>query len=366
MKHKINLSVAVCAALILLNVLASCKDDSFKVKGEIYGAENRSLTLEKAGFDGYWIAIDSTRISRNGSFSFKSPRQAAPEIFRISIDGRYIYFPIDSTETITVNSSLDKFGTEFTLSGSDHAALLEKFEKDILAIPSNISPESLVEKKKTIYSEYIKDNPGSIVNFYILTKTIDGRAIFDPENPDDLKYFAAVATGFRSARPDDPRTPLLEQVSIEAMKKRNSEKGTYLEISAEEKGLIDISLNDEKGNPVKLSDIAGKGKPTVVIFSFLTHPDSPAINYELSRIYNSHAGNVEFYNVSLDPDQYAWRDAAVNLPWVTVFDPEREYSKPAADYNVVDMPTFFLYNAGGDLVARPQTLDELNSLLNAH
>lgn len=52
--------------------------------------------------------------------------------------------------------------------------------------------------------------------------------------------------------------------------------------------------------------------------------------------------------MSLDADQYAWRDAAVNLPWVTVFDPEGASSQAAARYNVGALPAFFIYNANGE------------------
>ncbi|MDE5976016.1 MAG: peroxiredoxin family protein, partial [Muribaculaceae bacterium] len=179
----------------------------------------------------------------------------------------------------------------------------------------------------------------------------------------DYKYFAAVATGFNEKRPDDPHTALLEQTSLNALKNRNREKGTHLQIEAEEVKMIDISLPDENGKTVKLSDVADNGKKTVLIFSLLTHPDSPALNMELARIFNAQGGNVDFYQVSLDPDQYAWRDAAKNLPWTTVFDPDGEYSKAAVNYNVGQLPAFFIFSTSGDLVNRATSVDDLRKKL---
>lgn len=339
--------------------ITACGEPKFKIKGEISGAADKSLVLEKSDFNGQWIAIDSTRTSGNGSFSMDYHAPASPEIYRLSLDGQYIYVPIDSIESITVMSSIDKFGTDFSLSGSEKAVHLEKFEKDLLALPKGISSDSLASFKKKVYSTYLRDGQGSIVSYYILTKMMGDRPLFDPTDHTDAKYFAAVATGFKTMRPNDPHTSLLENTTLNALKRKNSAAGKTKEIEAEEVTMFDIELPDEKGVNQKLSNIAGKGKPVVVIFSVLNHPEAPALNRELSQLYNSKGGNVEFYQVSLDTDQYAWRDAAVNLPWITVFEPEGIQSKLLLSYNVTDLPTYFIYNANGELSGRADSLQEL-------
>lgn len=345
------------AAIALLTLFSACGEGKFKIKGEIKDAADMPVVLEKSDFLGQWVPIDSTRTSSSGQFSISRPAPAAPEIFRLSLNGKYIYLPVDSTETITVASSLAAYGSEFTLAGSEKAKTLEAFEKDIVALPANISADSLESFKRSVFTKYLRENQGSIVSYYILTKTIDGKPLFQPEK--DYKYFAAVATGFKETRPNDPRTALLEQTSLKALKERNRNNGRIMQIEAEEITVLDIDLPDENGTHRKLSDIVGKGKPTVVIFSLLTHPDSPAINVELSKLFNAKGGSVNFYQVSIDPDQYAWRDAARNLPWVTVFDADGEYSKAAASYNVSQLPLFFIYSAQGELTDRATSIDEL-------
>ncbi len=351
------------AAAVLALSLCGCGEARFKINGDIAGADNKSIVLEKSDFHGRWIPIDSARTSSSGSFSISRPAPAAPEIFRLELEGKYIYLPIDSAETVNVESSLASFGTEFSLSGTPKAEMLERFEKDVMALPDNISPDSLSAFKKSVYSKYMRDGQGSIVSYYILTKLVGGKALFNPGNDDDLKYFAAVATGFKELRPNDPHTALLEKTSIDGIRRKNANNGKRLEIQAEELRVIDIDLPDENGKNRKLSELVGNGKPPVVIFSLLTHPDSPALNLELSKLYSRLGGNVNFYQVSLDPDQYAWREAAKNLPWVTVFDPDGQYSKAAQSYNVYDIPTYFIYTAGGDLSDRAQTIDELRKKL---
>lgn len=344
--------------------LAACSNPSFKIKGDIYGAENRSVILEKSDFYGRWIPIDSTRTSKSGQFSFTSPAPAVPDIYRISLDDRFIYLPVDSVETLTVTSSLDKFGSDFSVTGTDKAEALTRFEKEVIALPSDLPADSLESFKRKVFTNYMRDAQGSIVSYYILTKIKDNKPLFDPDA--DYKYFAAVATGFKAIRPDDPHTSVLENTSINALKRRNSERGSQLQINAEEITMLEIDLPDEEGNNRKLSEFVGNGQPTVVMFTLLTHPDSPADNIELSKIYNRLGGNVNFYQVSLDPDQYAWREAARNLPWITVFDIDGEYSKAARLYNVVNIPSYYIYDRKGELKARATDTNDLSKQLSAY
>ncbi|MCH5235893.1 MAG: DUF4369 domain-containing protein [Muribaculaceae bacterium] len=361
--HLKNQTKNLLVLFLSVAALSSCSNNKFKIKGEIYGAGEKSLILEKSDFQGRWIPVDSTHTNKNGGFSFSFQTPGAPEIYRISLNNQYVYIPVDSTETITLTSSYEKFGQDFSLSGSRNAEMMEKFEKQLHSVNTD-NPDSLVSFKRNVYSNYMKDFPGSILNYYILIKTINGEPLYNPNDNTDGKYFTAVATGYKTVRPDDPHATLLESTALNSLKQRNSQAGKYNTLEAQEISLIEIELPDESGNNIKLSEVAGKGKPIVVIFSLLNHQDSPELNIALAQIYNRLKGNVEFYNVSLDQDQYEWRSAAKNLPWITVYSPGQFASQDAARYNVYQIPTFFIYNAQGELVARVMSLEELQQNLN--
>lgn len=348
---------ALASAAFAAVLLTGCSKPEFKIKGEIEGADNQALTLQKSDFHGRWIIVDSTRTSKSGSFKLTQPAPASPDIYRLALGDKYIYMPVDSIETLTVTTTADGFGRSYTLAGSDEAVQMAAFDAEVLALPNGVSADSLNSFKRNVYAKYIQNAQGSIVAYYVLTKTLGDKALFNPE--DDLRYFAAVATGFKSRRPNDPRTALLEETAMRTMKARNAAKGIRYELQAPEITVIDIDLPDENGNNRKLSDIVGNGKKTVVMFTVLTHPDSPAVNAALKNLYDSRQGAVNFYQVSLDPDQYAWRDAARNLPWTTVYDPDGEYSKAAQSYNVGTIPTFFIYNTAGELSDRAESIEEL-------
>lgn len=352
----------ICCFLTI-GCLCGCRKNSFTVEGKIDGASNEPVVLEKADFNGRWIAVDSTRTSSSGKFSISREALPYPEIFRLVYNGDYIYFPVDSTETVTVNAKATGFSTDYTLQGSPEAVAMAEFDHIILQLPANSVPDSLTQFKKEIYSRFIQPNPASVVSYYILTRQLGDTPLFSPSAGSDYKYFAAIATGYRDSRPDDPRTRLLTETSVDAMKRRNAAKGIYREMEAEEISLIDINLPDEKGENVRLSSIAGKGVPVVVLFSLMNHEDSPVLNYELSKLLKEKGNSFRIYHVALDADRYAWREAAANLPWTTVFDPDGIYSSNVSAYNVTEVPVFFIYNSKGDLTDRVSDVNQLKRKL---
>lgn len=359
-----NNFIPAAAILAMTAMLTGCSEPSFKIKGEIQGADNTAVVLEKPDFHGLWIAVDSTRTSSDGSFSLSQAAPAAPEIYRLAVDGKYVYFPVDSTETISLQSTLEGLGRSHSLAGSENAELLSRFDRDLVALPQSAPADSLEAFKRRVFMNYMHSHPGSVVTYYILTKTIGDKPLFDPAGENDYKYFSAVANGYQSVRPDDPHTALLVQTSMNAMRAHNNRQGIHHTIQAEEIKMIDFVLNDEDGKAVKLSDVAGKGKPTLLVFSLMTQPESPEFNRQLMELYNSRGGNLNIYQVSLDTDQYAWRDAARNLPWVTVFDPEGAQSSAAAQYNVSAIPVIFVYNASGELCDRATDFTSLRAALS--
>lgn len=355
--------LAVLVALPLLT-LGSCKNDAnFKVSGEIEGGADKSMVLEKSDFYGRWIPVDSVKINSSGKYSVTSSAPASPEIYRLRLDDRFIYFPVDSVENLTVNSSLSTFGSDFTVEGSEQAVNMAAFEKELMALDINDATKT-TEFKRNVYNKYLKDSRGGIIGYYVLTKIVDGKPLYDPESTEDAKYYAAVATSFDQFRPNDPHVEMLKNASLVLLRKRNSEKGKQLMMHAQEITLIDVDLPDETGNNVKLSDIAKNGKPTVLIFSMMNLPESPALNLALSELYNKMGGRVDFYQVSLDEDQYAWREAARNLTWTTVIDPAGQTSDALRNYNVSVLPTFYIYNSAGSLSDRAESIADLTKKLS--
>ena len=355
----------MAAAGIALLMTACDNNPKFKIEGEVYGGEGKTLILAKPDFAGRWTVLDSVKVGKNGDFSLKYEAPASPEIYRLTLGENSIYFPVDSVETVRIETSADKYGSDFKLSGTPQAERLDAFEKEVLKYAASDRKDAEGFKRQ-VYSKYIMDSQGSILSYYVLTKIVGDKPLFDAADHDDAKYYAAVATQFEQYRPSDPHGKMVRDAALNALKQRNTAQGKRKVISAPELKVLDIELPDEKEQNVKLSDLVGKGKPVVVVFAMMNMEESPAFNRELAQIYQRKGGSVQFYHISFDADQYVWREAARNLPWITVVDPTGAHSNALRDYNVGQLPAFFIYDAGGDLRDRAQTLDELNKKLASY
>lgn len=364
---KINKSIsfrAVLATFVAMGVLASCNSNEFKVDGKVEGANEQSIVLER-GFNGQWIALDSVRTSASGNFALSFEAPTSPEVYRLRLQDQFIYFPIDSLEHISVTADANHFGEQFTLSGSHDAEILMNFEKEANAL--NLSDSAAVsEFKRKVFNEIIKDSRASVLCYHVLNKTIDGEFLFDPKNSFDLKIYGAVATAYKQFRPNDPRTPLLEMVAMQGRRAANAESGRQRVIEAKEVSLIEIALKDASGKEHKLSETTKQGKPTVVIFSVLTDEKSPEINREIAKIYNANAGRINIFQVCLDYDQLAWKNAAANLPWTVVYDPDGEMSEYAIKYNVQQLPAAYIYDSKGELTEQASSFADLSSKLSKY
>lgn len=347
------------ASMFLLT--GGCGEKEFRIEGTLSGADKEKVTLEKADYSGRWQIVDSTRTGADGSFSISHIAPSSPEIYRLGAGGEWIYLPIDSTETLTVKAPLKGLASQFKITGSEGAERMERFEKEVLALGEHPDAGTLETFRRGVYSRYLQDARGSVVSYYILTKTLNGRSLFDVSDPDAARYVAAVASSFREFRPDDPRTQLLEAAAREGLRNRNAAKGQVRTLEAESIGYFDMTLPDENGHPTKLSDVAGKGKKTLLVFTLMNHPESPELNRRLREVAS--ARGLAIYHVSLDADQYEWREGARNLPWTTVYDAEGENSPRLVQYNIGTLPTIYVIDEAGQITKRIDDMSRLSSEL---
>ena len=130
--------------------------------------------------------------------------------------------------------------------------------------------------------------------------------------------------------------------------------------------MFDITLYDNKGTQHSLEKLASSGKVVLLNFTAYAADESAAFNRELKKIYDKyHARGLEIFQVSVDDDEYLWRQAAAPLPWITVYNSQADGARNLANYNVVALPTTFIIDRKGELVARITDLSTLDSQVAA-
>lgn len=371
----------------IIGMLTSCKSDkkSFVVIGEFSSVQkDDTLYLEHLGLSGI-KPVDSVKLNPKGTFKFKVPAPKNPEFYQLRIDDQVAIFAVDSTETLRVSGDAKDLFNTFRVENSpvndqireiNHqyrqtAKIIEELgkkhkEKLIDDVTYLNRIDSVVNEYKTFASKIILGNPGSAAAYYAVFQKIDDYLIFDPYDKQDYVMFGAVATSWQHFYPETPRTKHLYNFTINAMKVRKQQEQQaqlFENIPViTESSLPDVVLADVNNNEVALSSL--KGKVVLLDFTVYNSDFAPEHNMHINNIYRRYKNQgFEVYQISFDSDEHFWKNAAINVPWITVRDPQSVYSPLLARYNVRNLPTAFILNREGDVVARIEDYTKLESEL---
>lgn len=340
-------------------LMAACTGkNEWTVNGQIEGADGQTLLLE-ASTNGRWYALDSVNLPKSGNFTISHQAAGYPDIYRLRLADKTLYFPIDSIETVTVVSRADAFDKEYTLDGSDAAQRLMSVDRQLMAAlagnsDGGIHADSVLKRE---LAKIMLADPAGIVSYYILNKKLNGKPLYDPANKTDIRIIGAVANAFDQYRPNDPRTAYLKRLFLSSR-----QPSSIQSVMAEEVPLIDISLYDDKGRQQKLSEAAAANKVVVLNFTVYGAEAAPAYNIALNKAYERfHDRGMTIYQVSVDPDEYVWKQAAKTLPWITVYNPSTTSAENLLKYNVTTIPTTFIV-ANGEITER---VDDIATLQQA-
>lgn len=345
--------------------ITACSSNEWTVKGDIEDGEGHLLTLE-ASSNGGWYMLDSLTL-KSDKFDFSQPASGYPDIYRLAIDGKYIYFPIDSIETVSLKTSLDKFGSEYTLEGNDATAMIMEVEKRVAQVVNTKGEYAVAidDSLKRDLAKMIIANPSGIVAYYIINKKIGKTPIFNASVKSDLRIIGAVANAYTENRPNDPRTEYLKNLYLanKAMYTNYAKNDTVV---VEQTHIFDINLNNPNGKKVSLANEATKGKVILLNFTSMTADESPAFNIELAKIYNEYKDRgFEIYQVSVDEDEYAWQKAAKNLPWISVY-AGVDNPKCLIEYNVNFIPALYVINRNGEISERITDITKIKSTISKY
>lgn len=381
---KIALNIQL-AALLMLLLFTGCRDAShFTVKGVVSGADGQVMYLENVGVSTVEL-LDSVRLTAAGKFKFNRPRPAFPDFYRLRLNNQLINFAIDSTETVSFVADAGTFATSYTVEGSENSKaiknitlaqldanqainkLRKEYESKQLADTAYARQVlEVADAYKDVARQYIFTAPMSTAAYFALFQQIDGLLFFDLYDREDSKAYGAVATSFDHFYPESPRSKHLYNLALQSIKVIRAQRPVVLDsVETKEINYVDIELPDVGGNTVKLSEVS-PGNVTLINFTAYQTEWSPALNMALGELYTKlHDKGFVIYQISLDADYHMWRNAASNLPWICVRDPQSVYSEVAGLYNVKQLPALFILDRKGTLVKRVDDVDRLEADIKA-
>lgn len=332
--------------LSLVMALVACqRTPMFTVEGTVSNAEGEMLYLEHTGLV-KTVVVDSCTLKADGEFALAAPAPQYPDFYRLRVGASSLPLAVDSTETITITTTLDSLPYTTTIEGSDNSLLMVQLR----ATARTASREQLRDEAKKV----IVSNPASLAAYYAVFLKQGGQYIWNIFDPSDRRMYQAVATSFNIWMPDYERTKVLYNQVLEVIQAERSAKNNEVMrqfIDKAENSVLDITLPDEFGEMQSLSDL--QGDVVILDFSSSEMENSVGYNFELRELYNQYRKRgLEIYSVSLDRNKLLWEQTVEHLPWVTVHADQNAAASVLMQYNVQSLPTLFLLDRKGNVQGR--------------
>jgi peroxiredoxin len=365
--------------LLIVTGLASCNQNKrFHVSGTVKDAAGEMLYIEHTGLQKTDL-LDSTKLSDNGEFSFKSARPTYPDFYSLRLNDKIITFAVDSCEKINIVAKAENFATNYVITGSEASKQIQQLRKSVMDIQrkaNELTSDLSVDEQNVRISEIEKDievhkkmagmlilqNPRSTAAYFAIFQKVNNAYIFSPYNKSDKPYCAAVATSYNSFMPEYERSKNLYNLVMDAIiiERKAKQKETWDKILATKgKGYIDISLPDKNKVERKLSEFEGK----VILIDFSAYESDGSVDYTfaLRELYKKyHSRGFEIFQISLDRNKQLWEKSVANIPWVCVRDENGPNTTVIASYNISSIPTTFLMNKQGNIIARSISFKNLS------
>lgn len=355
-----KLLLSIVAGLL---ILSSCsKTNQFKVKLNLENADNQTVILVKSLDGKKPIIIDTAVIAGNKAVinvDYDDPQAMYILAFKEKQD-QMLLFP--DNKDVTVNGDLDDFlhleatGSATQNASNDYhkglvpfmeafipleAAANEAYENDDSLKYEEVNAQMLAiwDEYHNYQFDYIRNHPDSYIAHYIL---------------DDLKTDIELAQVIE----------LADVLTGESVYRDNVNKFIENNMRVElGQPFMDFTLQTKDGKDVNLAEVIKNNKVTMIDFWASWCGPCRNENPVVKAAYEKyHAKGLEIVGVSVDRNEAKWLQAVEedSLPYIQVRDVE---GSVANDYAVVYIPSNFLYDQNGVMVAKGLRGEELEAKL---
>lgn len=353
-------------------LLCSCTNKA-KVSGRFVGADLQSIYLDMVSV-GETKMVDSVVADKKGNFKFKVELPAnEPTIYNIRYNGALIPLLLSKGERVKL-SSVGNIARNYTVDGSQGSSLMRELKMILDGGASSLDSLSnayskneadtalrrkILEEYSRIYYKtkrdhiaFIVSNPSSLAALFGLYQRLPNDAtLFNGES--DIIYFRMVADSIATKNPASPYLRSLQK-ELESYDKSVSIADLVGQQQLQQvSNFPDLELADMYGKKQKLSSLDGK----VILLDFWSaaSPDCRMANAELKETYEKFTEQgFEVYQVGVDDSKPLWVTTVQNqkLPWISVCDFRGTSSIAVRLYNVKSVPSNFLIDRNGNIVAK--------------
>lgn len=382
MNRRLLTLLAVTAIMVF-----SCKNrPNSAVEGILRNSEKKSLKLEYLNINKTQL-IDSIRVNKDGSFRFKLFIEQ-PGLYIIkSENGKIINLLISPGEKIKIDGDYLEIDKKYSISGSPDSEFLRQLVEKLSDTRNQLKMLDATFRNNTNLTEFqaneyynrrneiIKDQRDFSISFIIehLSSMASIYALYQKLSPEelvlnenrDIQYMKILAdtlsvkypeSGFVKTFINDARSAEIRYKNLIGLQKK---------ILEGQNGFPDISYPDAYGNLKSLSSLKGK---TVLLYFWSVYSDATKqINPDIEKTYRKYkTKGFEVFAVCIDKTRDNWLKMTKfdELSFINTIGPEFPDSDAANAYNMRSVPTNYLLDREGNILARDLYGPELEKWLD--
>lgn len=385
MKISRFLIVSAASALMLMFACTPNAREKVKIAGRLANSANTKLLVFEILPDSTFLA-DSVNTDENGNFSLIT-EPVDNNFLLIRRDAKnYVTLIASKGESIVIEGDGENLIKTCDIKGSPESSILMGFNKKLAYADSKLdslreifnnsqSYKNFPEIKRSLDStfslifedfrketiDYLQQHKSSLASLLILDRSLGHIPLVSKETDFDL--YTSVDSCLWPKYSDNKHV-IVFHTNIEQYKKRKAAEASKNEKLAVGMSAPEIRLPDASGKTHSLK--ASLSDYTLVCFWASWNAPCRKLNQELAGIYGDfHSKGFTIFSVSIDPNRAQWIDAyrQDKAVWIQVNDSAGLTSETAKKYKVGSIPSTFLLDRSGKIIALNPAIQDLKALL---